>query len=44
MVKNSKPNDELTEAEAAKRRDAALKRALGMKPRPHKKKAKNDKK
>ncbi len=28
--------NELTEEEAAKRRDAALKRALGTPPKPHK--------
>ena len=31
-----KDQDELTEEEAAKRRDEALKRALGTPPKPHK--------
>ena len=36
--------DELTEEEAAKRRDTALKRALNMKPQPRKSKPKGKRK
>ena len=36
MTKASEIQDELTEEEAAKRRDEALKRALNMPPKPHK--------
>ena len=40
MANAPKDQDQLTEAETAKRRDAALKRALATKPKPHKAKAK----
>ena len=36
MVDKLKDQDELTEEEAAKRRDEALKRALATPPKPHK--------
>jgi hypothetical protein len=36
MTENSKDQVELTEEEAANRRDEALKRALKMPPKPHK--------
>ena len=36
MSETPKDQDELTEEEAAKRRDEALKRALGTPPKPHK--------
>ncbi len=35
--------DELTEEEAAKRRDEALKRALSTPPKPHKDRSKSEK-
>ena len=35
---SQKDQDELTEEEAAKRRDEALKRALNTPPKPHKEK------
>jgi len=41
MLKSPKDQDELTEEEAAKRRDEALKRALNTPPKPHKPKSKN---
>ncbi len=40
MAKPPKDQDELTEEEAAKRRDEALKRALGTPPKPQKQSAK----
>ncbi len=36
MADKPKDQDELTEEEAAKRRDEALKRALATPPKPHK--------
>ncbi len=42
MSNTPKDQDELAEEEAAKRRDEALKRALGTPPKPHKKKKEND--
>lgn len=38
MAEKSDRDDELTEKEAAKRRDEALKRALATPPKPHEKK------
>lgn len=44
MTKPPKDQDQLTEAETVKRRDAALKRALMTPPKPHKPKPKKPKK
>lgn len=40
MAEIPENQDKLTEEEAAKRRDEALKRALGTPPKPHKSKQK----
>ena len=43
MADKLRDQDDLTEEEAAKRRDEALKRALGMPPKPRKSKPKGNK-